>query len=589
MTELLTLRWLTEASVFELRQRGREVSAALGCDSQDQIRLAVALSEVGREVLTQRPASVVFEVLDHPARLAVTLTAPVSAGDTDPAATGFAAARRLVDDVTVDATADAVTIVLVKGLPPGAAHQRSALPRLRRALAAAQVHSPVEELRTQNAELAGTLDQLTQRQHDLLCLNDELEETNRGVLAMYTQLSGELEETNRGVVALYAELDEKGRQLVEANEAKTRFLRSVSHELRAPVNSILGLTELLGGSALDDEQRRQVDYLQTSARSLLELVNELLDLGRAESGRLEVALAPVEFGPLFAELRGTLRPVALGRGIDLVVDAPHVPALRSDRELLARVLRNLLTNAVAFTERGQVRMTAIRRSGEHVDIEVSDSGIGIPAEYHARVFEEFFQVPGPLQSRRKGTGLGLPYARHVTEALGGTLALRSEPGHGSTFTVTLPITGSDAAEASDEEVGAVRLAHILVVDDDEAFRHLVRGMLQRVAAKVSEASDGSEALAAVRRLDPDLMLLDLRMPNVDGATVLAQLRSDPDRQLRDLPVVLMTSADIDAEVRRAAAPAAALLAKNQIARPQLIRLLAGLLAGGAVDTRRGGT
>ena len=278
------------------------------------------------------------------------------------------------------------------------------------------------------------------------------------------------------------------------------------------------------------------------------------------------------------------------RGIDLVVDEPDVPALRSDGALLARVLRNLLTNAVAFTERGQVRMTAIRRSGEHVDIEVSDSGIGIPAEYHDRVFEEFFQIPGPLQSKRTGTGLGLPYARHVTEALGGTLELRSEPGHGSTFTVTLPITAaSDASEASDEEVGAVRLGHVLVVDDDEAFRHLVRGMLQRVAARVSEASDGSEALAAVRRLDPDLMLLDLRMPNVDGAAVLARLRSDPDRRLRDLPVVLMTSADIDAEVRRAAAPAAALLAKNQIARPQLIRLLARLLAGGAVDTGRGGT
>ena len=355
------------------------------------------------------------------------------------------------------------------------------------------------------------------------------------------------------------------------------------------MHSILGLTELLDDGALDDEQRRQVDYLQASARALLELVNELLDLGRAESGRLEVAQAPVELGPLFAELRGTLRPVAVRRGIDLVVDAPDVPALRSDGALLARVLRNLLTNAVAFTERGQVRMTAIRRSGEHVDIEVSDSGIGIPAEYHDRVFEEFFQIPGPLQSRRTGTGLGLPYARHVTEALGGTLALRSEPGHGSTFTVTLPITGSDASEASDDEdVGAVRLGHVLVVDDDEAFRHLVRGMLQRVAAKVSEASDGSEALAAVRRLDPDLMLLDLRMPNLDGAAVLARLRSDPDRRLRDLPVVLMTSADIDAAVRRAAAPAAALLAKNQIARPQLIRLLAGLLAGGAVDTGRGG-
>ena len=445
MTELLSLHWLTEASVFELRQRGREVGAALGCDSQDQIRLAVALSEIGREVLSPRPASVVFEVLDHPARLVVTVTAPVAAEDAGPAGPGIAAARRMVDDVTVDAGTDAVTIVLVKWLPAGAADRRAALSRLRRSLTASQVHSPVDELRMQNAELVRTLDQLNQRQQDLLRLNDELEETNRGVVAMYTQLSNELEETNRGVLALYAELDEKGRQLLEANEAKTRFLRSISHELRAPVNSILGLTELLGDSTLDGEQRRQVDYLQVSARSLLELVNELLDLGRAESGRLEVALKQVELGPLFAELRGTLRPIAVSRGIDLVVDEPDVPALRSDGELLARVLRNLLTNALAFTERGRVRVTAIRKSGEHVDIEVSDSGIGIPAEYHDRVFEEFFQIPGPLQSKRKGTGLGLPYARRVTEALGGTIEVRSEPGHGSTFTVTLPITAAAVA------------------------------------------------------------------------------------------------------------------------------------------------
>ncbi len=583
VTSILELTWLTEASVFELRQRGREVGTALGYDPRDQIRLAVALSEVGREILSDQPATARFEVRERPPELVVSVVAPEP--PTPVPDTSFDAARRLVDDIAVTVApveagpahaARALTLVLTKRLPLGAVTRPEALHRLRETLRSSSVHSPVEELRQQNADLMHTLDQLTTRQQELIRLNEELEETNRGVVAMYTQLSTELEETNRGVVALYAELDEKGQQLAEANEAKTRFLRSVSHELRAPVNSILGLTELLGESGLDDEQRRQVGYLRSSSSSLLRLVNELLDLGRAESGGLDIHVQAVELRRLFSELRGTLRPVAERRGVDLVVDEPDLAEVPTDGELLARVLRNLLTNAVAFTEQGQVRMTAASPSGDHVEIVVSDTGIGIPPEYQSRVFEEFVQVPGRLQSTRKGTGLGLPYARRVTEALGGTLTLDSEVGRGSTFTVTLPVQVPD--EGDPENAVAVELGHVLVVDDDEAFRHLIRGMLQGAAARVSEAGNGAEALDSVHRLIPDILLLDLRMPDVDGGEVLSRLREDPDPRLRDLPAVLMTSVDIDAEVRRAAEPAAALLTKSRLTRAGLLRLL-GDLAG----------
>lgn len=562
MNELLRLDWLTAADVFTLRQRGREVAAALGLDGQDQIRLATALSEVGRELLGEQPVTALFTVDADPQRLVVTLTGP--APDGSGVGASIAAARRLLDDAELGDDDVALTIVLTKRLPRTVAD----VGRLREVVREVSATTPADELRIQNADLVATLDALRERQQDLEQANRELEETNLGVLAMYNELSGELEETNRGVVALYAELDEKSRLLVEANEAKTRFLRNVSHELRAPVNSILGLTSLLGDAGLDAEGARQIAYLRSSAQSLLDLVNELLDLARAEADRIDLTMSQVELAPLFADLRGTLRPVAIDRGIELLIEDPGALSVWGEPALLGRVLRNLLVNALDFCEEGQVRLTA-HGLGPAVDLRVTDTGIGIAPENQARVFEEFFQVPGPVQTRRSGTGLGLPYARRVAEALGGSLTLTSEAGAGSTFTVRL------TAQNPAPPPGTIRgdVGHVLVVDDDDAFRHILRGMLQGSASRVSEAGDGEQALALMREVRPDVVLLDLRMPNVDGATMLARLRADADPDLRETPVVLMTSVDIDASVRRAAEPAAALLAKADLARETLFGVL----------------
>jgi signal transduction histidine kinase len=580
VTELLRLEWLTVADVFAMRQRGREVAAAVGLDGQDQIRVATALSEVGREVLSDAPACVVFRLLDQPDRLIIEIETPQSPGPEDlHGPTGIAPARRLLDAVTLTVGEQGSTLRLEKLLPRGAEVDRTRLAELRAAVTARSRTSPLEELRIQNADLVVTLDQLRIRQQEMVRLNEELEETNRGVVAMYTQLSGELEETNRGVVALYAELDEKGEQLRQANDAKSRFLRNVSHELRTPVNSVLGLTGLLAETALDREQRRQVTYLRGSANSLLELVNELLDLARAESDRLDVTAAWVDLARVFAELRGTLRPMATARGIELLVTDVSTPPVRTDVHLLGRVLRNLLTNAVSFTEHGEVRLRATTRdSGQHIEIEVTDTGIGIAAEHLGAIFEEFVQIPGPLQTERVGTGLGLPYARRVTEALGGELTVRSTVGVGSTFTVLLPVGAAPAPVAETSVLPTI--GHVLVVDDDPAFRHLVRGLLQGIATRVSEAGDGEQALDLLAADVPDLMLLDLRMPNVGGAEVLTSLRAATASALRELPVVLMTSVDIDADLRRATEPAAAMLSKSTFDRAVLVRLIEQLLPGG---------
>lgn len=528
---LATVEIVAEGDVVVLRQVGREAGELLGLDRQDQVRLATALSEVGREVVAGGRGRAVLHVTEPPrAGLVVHVHGALAAGVAHGEPAGVAAAGRLLDRVEVEEHPDGRVVVLHKALADGAL-LGGRLDGVRAALARPRSADALGELRVQNAELVRALDALAAREAELVRANEELEDTNRGVLAMYTQLSDELEETNSGVVALYAELDERGRQLTAANDAKTRFLRSVSHELRAPVNSILGLTSLLADGDLDTDQRVQVGYLDASARALLGMVNELLDLARAESGRQHVHRVRVDLPAVLAELAGTVRPL-LRPGVELRLEAPADLVLHTDPELLERVLRNLLTNAAKFTEAGAVTVRATRAAdGRAVVVAVEDTGLGIAPEHLGEVFEEFFQVPNRLQPSVKGTGLGLPYARRVAEALGGTLEAASEVGRGSTFTLTL------------ERADVPTLGRVLVVDDEEAGRAVLRGLLADAAAEVLEARDGAEALAllAAAPVLPDAVLLDVRMPGTDGPATLAAIRADG--RTAALPVVLMSSAE----------------------------------------------
>ncbi|MFF3867194.1 sensor histidine kinase [Micromonospora sp. NPDC001898] len=434
-----------EHDIFVVRQRGREVAAAVGLEHQDQIRLATALSEVARDLLRAAGgADVTFTVdLDGqgPPRVRVDLAPvrPLPDGRYEPHS---GAVARLVDMLgVVDREGD--TVVRMSRRVPASAQALTPerVAQLRTELGSSAPGSALDELASQNEQLIAALDEVRSQRDELAVLNEELQETNHGVMALYNQLTEELEETNRGVVALYAELDEKSVQLRSASESKSRFLANVSHELRAPVTAVIGLSRLLADSASDpltEEQAQQVGLIRSSATDLLGLVNELLDLAKAESGRLEPNWAEVDLRAVFGQLRGTLRALSK-TDVELVVEDPPSPGtLRSDEVLLAQVLRNLLHNGLKFTERGEVRLRAEIRD-ERWWLSVADTGAGIAPELHDRIFEEFYQVPG--STRIGGTGLGLPYARRVVRLLGGTLELTSEQGRGSTFTVTLPIGG----------------------------------------------------------------------------------------------------------------------------------------------------
>jgi signal transduction histidine kinase/CheY-like chemotaxis protein len=528
------------AGVFAARQLGRGLAASLTLERQDQIRVATALSEISRSAVTAgRTAVITFGIDDTELLLTVTL-------DGEPPADGIAAAGRLLDTVT---TAGHV-VTMTKHRPPGV---QPDMQLVSEQLAAVQSQSALDELRRQNQDLIAALEDLKQQKDQLLLLNAELQETNRGVMALYGELSSELEQTNRGVVALYAELDETSQRLRAASQSKDRFWANISHELRTPLNSIIGLTRLLAEPAadggLDPERLYQVELIRNSGSTLLALVNDLLDVAKAESGQLHVDPAYVDLPKLFGRLRGLARPMAEGKPVEVIVGDGGLPGtILTDEVALTSILRNLLSNGIKYTDRGEVRLSA-RVAGPRLEISVADTGIGIPAGLSDHVFEEFYQVPGV---RRGGTGLGLPYARRLARILGGDLTLASEPGAGTTVTLDLPNQ-------------TPRVGTVLLADDDPAFRQLLAGMLTGIAAQVVQAGDGRQALALVKENAVDLVLADMRMPGLDGSALLARLPAG-------VPAIIVTGADVPPPPR-----AAALLRKDELTRERLEFTLRGVL------------
>jgi signal transduction histidine kinase len=499
--ELLRLRVADEEGVFALRQAGRHVAAAVRLDFQDQVRVATALSEIGRELVAHSGMVAVAFCLDRrPApRLLIEIEYAPEAGAHRPKE-GDTAAARLMDLVEETGTEARRTVRLAKDLPADVSAVADAtLADLRARLGRLQPATALEELRTQNAELLRTLEDVRRQSEELRALNTELEETNQGVMALYNELSTELEETNRGVVALYAELEEKSDQLREAGEAKNRFWANISHELRTPVNGVIGLARLLldpAAEPLTEEQRHQVSLVAGASETLLSLVNELLDMAKAEQGRLAPRRTFVEVPSMLRQLADLMTPMAEQAGVRLRVDAADAGALTmvTDEVMLTRILRNLVANGLKFTDEGEVRLTT-RRSADHLEFAVADTGMGIPSAERERVFEEFYQVPG---GKPGGTGLGLTYSRRLAHALGGDLTLESEVGAGTTVTLRLPPYRS---------LAELRLAHVLVADGHEAARRVLRDMIGDAAERVSEAGDPRTVRDLAASTDPPELIL----------------------------------------------------------------------------------
>jgi signal transduction histidine kinase len=265
------------------------------------------------------------------------------------------------------------------------------------------------------------------------------------------EVQAELEESNRGVVALYAELEMQSQQLRQATELKSQFLAYMSHEFRTPLASIRSLTRLLLDridGPLTAEQTKQVQFIDSTAAEFAEMVDDLLDLAKVEAGRVEISPDWFEMVDLFSALRGMFKPVLNNPDVTLVFEEPqsHIRLYSDDRKL-SQILRNFISNALKFTIAGEVRVSASETAADFITFSVADTGIGIAKELQLAIFKDFAQLDSPVQKRLRGTGLGLSLSKRLAELLGGTVALESTPGVGSTFSVTVPLRIGASVEA----------------------------------------------------------------------------------------------------------------------------------------------
>ena len=611
---LLSLALRNEADVVLARQRARLVAELLGSSQLDQTRVATAVSEIARNavkhggggrahyaLLNDQPAYLVVRIEDQGPGMPTAAAPAAAPGEAARPGSGLPLTRRLVDEMEVTSpSTGGVHVALRKRLPSAGPLSTTELRRVTDELARRPPGSPFEELLLQQQELLGVLADLTSRQEALAAANSELEETNRGVMALYDEVTRELEETNRGVVALYAQLDDQAQRLRDADAAKDRFISYLSHEFRTPLHAMTALSRLLlerSDGPLNDEQERQVELIGDSADDLLKMVNDILDLAKIQAGKLEVVTQTVAVADVLAPLRVLFRPLAAEAGVELAFEEDEgLPPLSTDPQKLAQILRNLIGNAIKFTERGEVRVAARREGDDVVALQVIDTGIGIAPEAQGRIFEEYEQVRPVRGQRTRGTGLGLPLSRRLAALLGGTLTVASEPGRGSTFTVRLPLQvpepapeAGEPAPADDERSAAATLAAgaaellAVVVDDDEATRYLIARELADAGWEVRQAGTGEEGLALLTQRLPRLLVLDLGLPDMTGFDVIERVRSEVGWS--ELKVVVCTAAALAAHERQLLESSTeGLVFKNEARYGERVRRIA---AGVVADDTRG--
>jgi nitrogen-specific signal transduction histidine kinase/CheY-like chemotaxis protein len=338
------------------------------------------------------------------------------------------------------------------------------------------------------------------------------------------------------------ELLEEKLHAEQAVREKSAFLANMSHEIRSLMNAILGFSELLEPEGLTPKQSQYVRAIRDSGASLLQLINDILDLSKLEAGKLELHPDPTDMRDSCEFLRTVFGQSAVVKSLQLQFElAPDLPrALLLDRLRLRQVLVNLLGNAIKFTEQGGVKTRVTWQSQDHGStgtllIDVEDTGIGIPAEKLEEVFQPFVQADSRRTAETEGTGIGLTIVKRLTELMGGSLTVESTVGQGTAFHLRfpkVPVSGRLPVGDHAEPGGAVDFndfapAVLLVVDDNRANRALMAGIFETTHHRILFATNGREALACLEQAKADVVLLDIRMPVMDGRTTLAEIRKQP--------------------------------------------------------------
>jgi len=416
--------------LLRARRIGREIARLAGLDAMRQTTFAAALLELSRHARLRAGSARVWLALEGDPMLLcahIEEQGPIGgrSGVADAPPAGGAVPEwvgRLMDRFEVqNGNAGDTTFVFGIRVPRGPA----AVPKPDiDSLVQAPPSAVEDEMKRQSSELIAALEEVRSHQREA------------------QRIMRQLDDTRRGMRSLFGELHEKSQHLYEATALKSQFMKSISHELRTPINSILNLTRLLLDRVdgdLTSEQEIQVTFIRKSAQSLSDMVNDLLEVARMGAGRMVLRPSEFKIADLFAALRETFGVVtSIGPTALVFEEATALPPMHTDEGKLSQILRNLVSNGLKFTERGEVRVSAQAEADDRVSFVVSDTGIGIHPSDQERIFEEFAQLENPLQRQLSGAGLGLPIARELASALGGTIALESAPGHGSRFRVTIP-------------------------------------------------------------------------------------------------------------------------------------------------------
>ena len=349
------------------------------------------------------------------------------------------------------------------------------------------------------------------------------------------------------------EAAEAARGVAEvANRAKSAFLANMSHELRTPLNAIIGYSEILLEDAKDmgyGEATADLNRIQNAGRHLLEIISDILDLSKIEAGKMDLHFEELDLGSLLEGVLETAAPLAEKNANKLEFDCEkEVGTLYTDQTKIRQILLNLLSNACKFTQNGRVHLRVWRereRGGEELVCTVADSGIGMTEQEVERLFQPFTQADASTTRKYGGTGLGLAISKRFCQLMGGDISVESAPGVGSVFTMRLPVhhrrdSSLARADGAPREQSGRRYT-LLAIDDDATARDLVRRFMEREGYSVHTAASGAQGLDLARKIKPDAITLDVLMPEMDGWSVLAKLKADP--ELADIPVVMLTMVD----------------------------------------------
>ena len=377
------------------------------------------------------------------------------------------------------------------------------------------------------------------------------------------------------------ELRQAKEEAEQASRIKSQFLATVSHEIRTPMHAILGMAEMLRQTPLNNRQSEYVDTFHSAGKHLLKLINDILDYSRLEAGGLQLAKQNFNLDQLLQEIIALLGTQASNKGLQLELDiSPQLhPYRRGDPQRLQQILVNLISNAIKFTQQGKIKVQVYEQDKQWLSFSITDSGIGIADKQQKQIFQPFIQLDAGNTREQGGTGLGLSICNHLVEAMGGKIKVESESGQGSRFTFTLPLERMEKHDITSvqnevKNKQTLTAATILIADDSEINQRVIAAFLQDSNCQLTFTQNGLEAIAHYQQNQPDLVFMDMQMPQLDGGSATIKIRQhEQQNQLKPVPIIALSASAMEEDKQTALAAGCDEFYPKPLSQQQLFTLL----------------